>query len=57
MQTISRIVDAAQLSMKRTAVPVPMATPMSAFRSAGASLTPSPVMATTCPWVHTARDL
>ena len=36
--------------VQRTAVPVPMATPMSAFRSAGASLTPSPVMATTCPW-------
>ena len=33
-----------------TSVPVmPMATPMSARRSAGASLTPSPVMATTAP--------
>ncbi len=33
-----------------TSVPVmPMATPMSARRSAGASLTPSPVMATTSP--------
>ncbi len=33
-----------------TSVPVrPMATPMSAFLSAGASLTPSPVTATTCP--------
>ena len=33
-----------------TSVPVmPMATPMSAFLSAGASLTPSPVMATTWP--------
>ena len=33
-----------------TSVPVmPMATPTSAFFSAGASLTPSPVMATTAP--------
>ena len=33
-----------------TSVPVmPMATPMSAFFSAGASLTPSPVMATIAP--------
>ena len=33
-----------------TSVPVmPMATPMSAFFSAGASFTPSPVMATMCP--------
>ena len=33
-----------------TSVPViPMAMPMSAFLSAGASLTPSPVMATICP--------
>ena len=33
-----------------TSVPVmPMAMPMSAFFSAGASLTPSPVMATTAP--------
>ena len=33
-----------------TCVPVtPMATPMSAARSAGASLTPSPVMDTVCP--------
>ena len=32
-----------------TAVPDPMATPMSAFFRAGASLTPSPVMATTSP--------
>ena len=33
-----------------TAVPLrPMATPTSAHFSAGASLTPSPVMATTCP--------
>ena len=33
-----------------TSVPVmPMATPMSAFLRAGASLTPSPVMATMCP--------
>ena len=34
-----------------TSVPVmPMATPMSAFFSAGASLTPSPVIATTAPF-------
>mmetsp|Transcript_50994 Transcript_50994/g.84528 ORF Transcript_50994/g.84528 Transcript_50994/m.84528 type:complete len:285 (+) Transcript_50994:864-1718(+) len=32
-----------------TAVPEPMATPMFAFLSAGASLTPSPVIATTMP--------
>ena len=33
-----------------TSVPLmPMAMPMSAFFSAGASFTPSPVMATTCP--------
>ncbi len=33
-----------------TSVPVmPMATPMSALLSAGASFTPSPVMATMCP--------
>ena len=41
----------------RTAVPVPMATPMSAFRSAGASFTPSPVMATTCPWASESSTL
>jgi hypothetical protein len=33
-----------------TAVPLPMATPMSARTSAGASLTPSPVIATTWPF-------
>ena len=33
-----------------TAVPDPMAMPMSARLRAGASLTPSPVMATTCPY-------
>ena len=34
-----------------TSVPViPIATPMSARLSAGASLTPSPVIATTCPF-------
>ena len=34
-----------------TSVPVtPMAMPMSAVFSAGASLTPSPVIATTLPW-------
>ncbi len=32
-----------------TAVPEPMAMPMSARLSAGASFTPSPVIATTCP--------
>ena len=42
-----RVMAAASLL---TSVPVmPMATPMSAFLSAGASLTPSPVMATMCP--------
>ena len=34
-----------------TAVPDPMAIPMSARLRAGASLTPSPVMATTCPYM------
>ena len=33
-----------------TIVPEPIAMPMSALFSAGASLTPSPVMATTCPY-------
>lgn len=33
-----------------TAVPLPIATPMSARASAGASFTPSPVIATTWPW-------
>ena len=32
-----------------TAVPEPIATPMLARLSAGASFTPSPVIATTCP--------
>ena len=42
-----RTISAASLA---TSVPArPMATPMSALRSAGASLTPSPVMATTSP--------
>ena len=44
-----------------TSVPaIPIATPMSAFFSAGASFTPSPVTATTCPirWsADTARSL
>src|SRR3989304_6281885 len=44
-----------------TSVPaIPIATPMSAFISAGASFTPSPVTATTCPirWsADTARSL
>ncbi len=41
-----RTMSAASLE---TSVPLmPMATPMSACFSAGASLTPSPVMATTC---------
>ena len=43
-----RIITAASLE---TSVPVmPMATPMSAFLSAGASFTPSPVMATMWPF-------
>jgi hypothetical protein len=42
-----RVMSAASLL---TSVPVmPMATPMSAFLSAGASFTPSPVIATRCP--------
>ena len=43
----TRIMSDASLA---TSVPViPIATPMSAALRAGASLTPSPVMATTCP--------
>ena len=43
----ARIMEAASLD---TSVPVmPMATPMSAFLRAGASLTPSPVMDTILP--------
>jgi len=43
----ANIMDAASLD---TSVPViPMATPISAFLRAGASLTPSPVIATMCP--------
>jgi len=41
-----RIITAASLV---TSVPVPMAMPMSAFFTAGASLTPSPVIATIWP--------
>ena len=42
-----RIMEAASLD---TSVPIiPMATPISAFFSAGASFTPSPVIATICP--------
>ena len=41
-----------------TSVPVtPIATPMSALRSAGASLTPSPVIATTSPRACSARTM
>jgi hypothetical protein len=41
----SRIISAASLE---TSVPeIPIATPMSAYSRAGASLTPSPVIATT----------
>ena len=48
-----RIMSAAPLE---TSVPVmPMATPMSACLSAGASFTPSPVMATMCPRLCSAR--
>ena len=36
-------------SLATSVPPWPMATPMSAWRSAGASLTPSPVMATISP--------
>src|SRR5664280_1792026 len=43
---------------RATSVPErPIAMPMSAARSAGASLTPSPVMATTCPWVRRASAI
>ena len=48
-----RIMTAASLE---TSVPVmPMATPMSAVLSAGASLTPSPVIATTLPFSFSSR--
>lgn len=48
-----RIISAASLA---TSVPnSPMETPMSAFFKAGASLTPSPVMATTSPRAWSAR--
>ena len=41
-----------------TSVPVtPMAQPMSAALSAGASLTPSPVMETISPWLCQARTM
>ena len=41
-----------------TSVPVmPMATPMAASFSAGASLTPSPVIATTAPRAFQARTM
>ena len=39
-----------------TSVPVPMATPRSAWASAGASLMPSPTMATTSPGRLERRD-
>ena len=43
---------------RATSVPErPMATPMSARRSAGASFTPSPVMATTWPWARRASAM
>ena len=42
----ARTMSAASLA---TSVPLPIATPISAFLRAGASLTPSPVMATTSP--------
>ena len=51
----ARIMSAASLL---TSVPVmPMATPMSARRRAGASLTPSPVMATTAPRARQASTM
>ena len=40
-----------------TSVPEPIATPMSAALSAGASLTPSPVIATTSPLACSARTI
>ena len=49
------IIDAASLD---TSVPVmPIATPMSAFFSAGASLTPSPVMDTILPFLCQASTI
>ena len=54
-ESSTRIMSAASLD---TSVPViPMATPMSARLSAGASLTPSPVMATISPCFLRARTI
>ena len=43
----SKIIPAAYLAIYTPAIPI--ANPISAFLSAGASLPPSPVIATTCP--------
>ena len=54
LSSASTIVPASRV----TWVPVtPMATPMSAARRAGASLTPSPVMATVSPWAWSALTM
>ncbi len=42
----TRVISLASMA---TSVPVPMAIPTSALARAGASLMPSPTMATTCP--------
>ena len=54
LSSVSTIVEAS----RATSVPErPMATPMSARRSAGASLTPSPVIATTWPSARSASAM
>ena len=54
LSSVSTIVDAS----RATSVPeTPMATPMSARRSAGASFTPSPVIATTWPSARSASAI
>ncbi len=54
LSSVSTIVAAS----RATSVPLtPIATPMSARRSAGASLTPSPVIATTWPWSRRASAI
>lgn len=40
---------------RATSVPAPMAMPMSAWASAGASFIPSPTIATTCPFFWNLR--
>mmetsp|Transcript_27883 Transcript_27883/g.61175 ORF Transcript_27883/g.61175 Transcript_27883/m.61175 type:complete len:325 (+) Transcript_27883:1066-2040(+) len=52
--TVAKLSSASTISaaLRATAVPEPMATPISARMRAGASFTPSPVIATTWPWLR-----